>query len=119
MAKFTVRNGWRYRAIIRLTGLKRLAPNETIAGVLRGVGFTEVSVEGSGGTRYAEALWPKPDAAAEIPPEVVKVEEAGAPIAALAALPARPERKAKARSKSSREKVKPARSKPGRKKTSR
>jgi hypothetical protein len=81
MAKFTVRRGRRYRAVIKLTGIKRLASNETIAGVLRGAGFTEVRVEGSGGTRYAEALWPKADATADIPPEVVKVEEIGAAIA--------------------------------------
>jgi hypothetical protein len=75
MAKFTVRKGRRYRATIKLNGLKRLASNETIAGVLRQVGFTEVRVEGSGGTRYATALWPKVDATADIPPEVEKVEE--------------------------------------------
>jgi len=75
MARFTVHQGKRYRATIKLTGLKRLASNATIAGVLEGAGFAQVSVEGSGGTRYAEALWPKADATAEIPPEVVKVEE--------------------------------------------
>jgi hypothetical protein len=82
MAKFTVRKGRRYRATIRLTGLKRLASNETVAGVLRSAGFAEVRVEGSGGMRYAEALWPKADATADIPPEVVKVEEIAAAIAA-------------------------------------
>ena len=85
MAKFTVRKGRRYRATIKLTGLKRLASNETIAGVLRSVGFAEVVVAGSGGTRYAEALWPKADAAADIPPEVVKVEE----VEAFITMPAR------------------------------
>ena len=75
MANFTVRKGRRYRATIKLTGLKRLASNETIAGVFEKVGFAEVRVEGSGGTRYAEALWPKADASADIPPEVVTVEE--------------------------------------------
>jgi hypothetical protein len=60
MAKFTVRKGRRYRATIKLTGLKRLASNETIAGVFEKVGFAEVRVEGSGGTRYATGLWPRP-----------------------------------------------------------
>lgn len=75
MAKFTVRKGRRYRATVKLTGLKRLASNETIAGVFGKVGFAEVRVEGSGGTRYATGLWPKADATADIPPEVEKVEE--------------------------------------------
>jgi hypothetical protein len=48
MAKFTVRKGRRYRATIKLTGLKRLASNATIAGVFGKVGFAEVRVEGSG-----------------------------------------------------------------------
>ena len=56
MANFTVRKGRRYRATIKLTGLKRLASNETIAGVFEKVGFAEVRVEGSGGTRYATGL---------------------------------------------------------------
>ena len=50
--------------------------------MLRSAGFAEVRVEGSGGTRYAEALWSKEDASADIPPEVVKVEEIEAPMAA-------------------------------------
>ena len=75
MAKFTVRKGGRYRATIKLTGLKRLASNATVAGVFAKVGFVEIRVEGSGGTRYATGLWPKADATADIPPEVETVEE--------------------------------------------
>ena len=82
IAKFTVRKGRRYRATIKLTGLKRLASNETVVGVLRSAGFAEVLVEGSGGMRYAEALWPKADATADIPPEIVKIEEIEAVMAA-------------------------------------
>lgn len=95
MAKFTVRKGRRYRATIKLTGLKRLASNETVAGVLKTVGFAEVRIEGSGGTRYATALWPKADATADVPPEVEKVEEM--PLMAIAgARAARAKRKPKA-----------------------
>jgi hypothetical protein len=98
MAKFTVRKGRRYRATIGLTGLKRLASNETIAEVLRKVGFTEVRVEGSGRTRYATALWPKADATADIPPEVEKVEEM--PLTAITGVRmTRAKRKPKARAK--------------------
>jgi hypothetical protein len=98
MAKFTVRKGKRYRATIRLTGLKKLASNDTIAGVLRSAGFTEVRVEGSGGTRYATALWPKADATADIPPEVVKVEEIEA-LTLVVARTMRAKRKPKAAAK--------------------
>ena len=111
MAKFTVRKGRRYRATIRLTGLKRLASNETVAGVLRSAGFAEVRVEGSGGTRYAEALWPKADATADIPPEVVKIEEIAAAIAVGARMtrakgkPKVPAKRGRKASRTSRRKV--------------
>jgi hypothetical protein len=49
VAKYTVRKGRRYRATSKLTGLKRLASNETIAGVLRAAGFAEVKVEVAAG----------------------------------------------------------------------
>jgi hypothetical protein len=55
MARFTVHQGKRYRATIKLTGLKRLASNATIAGVLEGAEFAQVSVEGT-----AEHATPKP-----------------------------------------------------------
>jgi hypothetical protein len=73
MATFTVRQGQRYRATIALGWLERWASNETIAGRLRDAGFTEVKVEGSGGTRSAEALWPLPDATAEMPSQITEV----------------------------------------------
>jgi hypothetical protein len=58
MATFTVRQGKRYRATITLGWLERWASNEMIADKLHDAGFTDVKVEGSGGTRQAEALWP-------------------------------------------------------------
>ena len=76
MATFTVRQGKRYRATLSLGWLERWASNETIAGKLREAGFSEVKVEGSGGTRQAEALWPGPDTTAEMPSQIVEVIEA-------------------------------------------
>jgi hypothetical protein len=110
MAKFTFRKGRRYRATIKLTGLKRLASNDTIAGVLRTVGFAEIRVEGAGGTRYATALWVKADATADIPPEVERVEEI--PLMAIAgARTMQTKRKPKARAKKQRKTAKPTRRK--------
>ena len=110
MAKFTVRKGRRYRATIKLTGLKRLASNETIAGVFGKVGFAEIRVEGSGGTRYATGLWPKADASADIPPEVEKVEELPL-MASGGARATRAKRKPKAPAKKRRKTAKTARRK--------
>jgi hypothetical protein len=75
MATFTVRQGKRYRAIITLGWLERWAGNEAIAGKLSEAGFTEIKVEGSGGTRQAEALWPGPDTTAEMPSQITEVIE--------------------------------------------
>ena len=70
MARFTVEKGKRYRAKLTLGLLQSVAPNSLIADKFRDVGFTDVTVSGSGSTRVAEGLWPHDDAAAEIPDEV-------------------------------------------------
>ncbi len=75
MATFTVQQGKRYRAAIKLGWLESWASNETIAGKLRDAGFTEVVVSGSGYERTAEALWPIESATAEMPPQIVSVIE--------------------------------------------
>ena len=76
MATFTVRQGKRYRATLSLGWLERWASNETIAAKLKEAGFSEVKVDGSGGTRQAEAFWPGPDTTAEMPSQIVEVIEA-------------------------------------------
>lgn len=75
MTTFTVRRNTRYRATIRLGLLEQLAGNETIAERLRDAGFVDVSVEGAGETRLAEATWPLDDATAPLPPQVASVSE--------------------------------------------
>jgi hypothetical protein len=75
MTTFTVRRNTRYRATIRLGLLEQLAGNETIADHLREAGFADVSVEGAGDTRLAEATWPLDDATATLPPQIASVDE--------------------------------------------
>lgn len=72
---FTVIQGKRYRASIALGFFEQIASNETIAGMLRDVGFSEVSVAGSGSVRNAEALWPGADRTGELPPQIQSVSE--------------------------------------------
>ena len=75
MTTFTVRQGKRYRATISLGMLERLASNHTIAEKLRAAGFSDVTVTGSGAVRMAEALWPNPDATAQMPNQIAAVAE--------------------------------------------
>jgi hypothetical protein len=75
MAAFSVRQGKRYRATISLGLVERLATNDVIADRLRAAGFSEVSVNGSGATRLAEALWPGADTSAELPTQLTEVVE--------------------------------------------
>jgi hypothetical protein len=75
MTTFTVRRNTRYRATIRLGLIGQLAGNQTIADALREAGFTDVSVEGAGETRLAEATWPLDDASAPLPSQVASVSE--------------------------------------------
>jgi len=75
MRRYTVEKGRRYRARITLGFVQRFATNDMVADKFRDVGFTDVAVTGSGGTRHAEGLWPHRDATAEIPDEVGHIEQ--------------------------------------------
>ena len=74
MAIYTVRKGARYRATIRLGVFQSVASNEQVADKFTAVGFAEVTVTGSGRNRIGTALWPRPDATAEVPDEITSVE---------------------------------------------
>jgi hypothetical protein len=74
-ATFTVRHGRRYRATVALSGFEQFASNDMIAGKLTQVGFKEVTVTGSGGTRVAEGLWTGPDTTAQLDPHLTKIVE--------------------------------------------
>ena len=75
MPVYTVHKGKRYRATITLGFFQSLFSNETVAGKVREVGFTEVEVLGSGRNRLGRGLWPHADASAEVPPEITSVTE--------------------------------------------
>lgn len=70
MPRFTVQKGKRYQAKIRLGLLQSVASNDMVAEKFREVGFTDVIVTGSGGTRIAEGVWPHDDTSAEVPSEI-------------------------------------------------
>jgi hypothetical protein len=71
MGRFTVKQGRRYQANIRLGLVQSWTGNETVAGKFEEGGFTEVEVTGSGRNRLAKGLWPHPDASADLPAEIV------------------------------------------------
>jgi hypothetical protein len=75
MAKFTVHLGQRYRATIKLGFVESWASNETVADYIRKAGFAQVKVTGSGRKREATGLWLLPDATAEVPDEVIAVDQ--------------------------------------------
>ncbi len=75
MTNFTVRQGKRYRASIKLGLLEQLADNRMIAARLEQAGFADVSVAGTGANRVAEALWTKDDSSAPLPVQVRSVTE--------------------------------------------
>ncbi len=72
-AEFTVHQGKRYRATLSLNSVERLADNALIARKFRALGFSGVRVSGTGATRRVEGVWPRKDASAPLPPEIVAV----------------------------------------------
>lgn len=75
MKRHTVRQGRRYRALISLGVIERIASNAMIAQRFAELGFTEIRVMGSGSERGLEALWPLPDAEGEAPRQVSEIIE--------------------------------------------
>jgi hypothetical protein len=74
MAIYTVHQGRRYRATIRLGFFQSVASNQQVADKFTEVGFTEVNVKGSGRNRVGTGLWPHPDARAEVPDEITSID---------------------------------------------
>jgi hypothetical protein len=72
---FMLQRGRRYRTLITLGFVERLASNEVIAEKFRDAGFTDVKVSGEGGTRHAEGVWNADDMRASYPPQISDVSE--------------------------------------------
>ena len=72
-AEFTVHQGKRYRATLSLNSVERLADNNLIERKFRALGFSGVRVSGTGATRRVEGVWPRKDASAPLPPQIVAV----------------------------------------------
>lgn len=75
---FNLQRGKRYRATITLGFVERLASNDMIADKFRSAGFKDVSVQGEGGTRYAEGVWDSEDMRPSYPPQISEVLEVAA-----------------------------------------
>jgi len=71
--EFTVHQGKRYRATLTLNSVERLADNALIARKFRALGFTSVRVSGAGSMRHVEGVWPRKDATASLPRQIVTV----------------------------------------------
>ena len=72
-AEFTVHQGKRYRATLSLNSVERLADNALIARKFRALGFSKVRVSGTGAIGLVEGVWPRKDASAPLPPQIVAV----------------------------------------------
>jgi hypothetical protein len=71
--EFTVREGKRYCATLALNSVEQLADNAMIARKFRALGFSGVSVSGAGAMRRVEGVWPRKDATAPLPRQIVAV----------------------------------------------
>ena len=71
--EFTVQQGKRYRATLHLNSVERLVDNALIESKFRALGFSGVRVSGTGATRRVEGVWPRNDASAPLPPQIVAV----------------------------------------------
>ena len=71
--EFTVHEGKRYRATLVLNSVERLVDNALIARKFSALGFSKVRVSGTGATRRVEGVWPRKDATASLPRQIVAV----------------------------------------------
>ena len=72
-SEFKVQQGKRYKATLSLNSVERLADNSLIERKFRALGFSGVHVSGTGAIRRVEGVWPRKDASAPLPPQIVAV----------------------------------------------
>ena len=72
---FTLHKGKRYKTVVTLGFVERLATNDLIAEKFRAAGFTDVEVKGEGSTRYAEGVWTAEDLRPTFPPQISDMTE--------------------------------------------
>ena len=73
--QFNLVQGKRYKGKITLTGFETWASNSMVADKFGELGFTEVRITGSGGTRVGEGKWSKPDQSIPMPSQISDVVE--------------------------------------------
>lgn len=74
-SEFSLVSGKRYRGKITLSGFYSWASNDMVAEEFRRLGFKDVKVSGSGGSRVGEGVWGKPDESVPMPPQISDVVE--------------------------------------------
>jgi hypothetical protein len=71
--EFSVQKGKRYRATLSLNSVERLVENALIAKKFRAIGFSKIRVSGAGAIRWVEGVWPRENASATLPPQIISV----------------------------------------------
>ena len=70
MPNFTLEQGKRYRAQIKLTFFESWASNNRVAVEVEKAGFSDVDVTGSGKTRIGMATWPNETRTVPLPDRI-------------------------------------------------
>ena len=73
--KITVTEGRWYSGTIKLNFVQKAASNNTIKGKLEALGFSRVSVYGSGSKRDAKGKWMRKTTTVDMPSQVSNVQE--------------------------------------------
>lgn len=73
--KFSLRKGARYKASIVLGVFERMVTNAALKTELEKVGFSEITITGTGSIRYVIASWKRADQDREIPRQVHEIIE--------------------------------------------